>query len=166
MSQEERTTKKKLELLKLSSHLDNVSRACKIYGYSRDSFYRFKKLYEEGGESALHGISRKKPNIKNRVPEDVEDAVIRLSVENPAFGKERAANELKKQGIFISPGGVRNVWLRNNIETIKKRLAVLQENRAKDGLMLSEAFENREESKEIYGELQTDYPDFSETKNN
>jgi Integrase core domain/Winged helix-turn helix len=164
MSNEEKIIKNKLGLLELSKHLGNVSRACKIFGYSRDSFYRFKKLYEEGGETALMEMSRKKANIKNRVAEDVEQAVVKLAVEYPAYGQVRAANELKKRNIFLSPGGVRNVWLRHNMETFKKRLDVLEEKMAKENLILTEAqvvaMERRKENKEAIGEIETEHPGY------
>ncbi len=164
MSTEEKIIKNKVGLLELSNHLGNVSRACKIFGYSRDSFYRFKKLYEEGGESALLEISRKKPNIKNRVAAEVEEAVLKLAVEYPAFGQVRSSNELKKQNIFLSPGGVRNIWVRNNLETMKKRLQVLEEKMAKENMILTEAqliaLERRKENKEAYGEIETEHPGY------
>jgi len=139
MGTEEKIIKNKLRLLELSNHLGNVSRACKIFGYSRDSFYRFKKLYEEGGETVLLEISRKKPNTKNRVSEEVEKAVIETTIEYPTFGLLRLSNELKKQGIFISPGGVRCVWLRHQLETFAKRLEVLEKKMAEENLILTEA---------------------------
>ena len=77
--------------------------------YSRDSFYRFKQLYDTGGEQALKGISRKKPVIKNRVSSSIEKRVVAFAVAQLAYGQLRVSNELKKGGVFISPGGVRSV---------------------------------------------------------
>ena len=79
-------------------------------GYSRDSFYRIKNLYETGGEPALQEVSRKKANHKNRIEAHIEEAVIRIATEQPALGQLRVSNELRKKGIFVSPCGVRCVW--------------------------------------------------------
>jgi hypothetical protein len=139
-------------------------KACKIFGYSRDSFYRFKELYDQGGEMALQEISRRKPNIKNRIEEDIEKAVLELAIEHPALGQLRASNELKKKGIFISQSGVRCVWLRHNVETFKKRLKALEEKSAQQGIVLSEsqlcALERAREEKQAYGEIETHHPGY------
>ncbi len=128
----EKIIKPKLGLLELARQLGNVSQACKTLGYWRDTFYRYKELYDNGGEAALQEISRKKPIEKNRVPDYIETAVVDLAVENPALGQHRVSMALQRRGVIISSSGVRCVWLRNNLETFKKRLKALEKKSAEE----------------------------------
>src|SRR5262245_56421261 len=78
-----------------------------MLGYSRDSFYRFKELYEKGGELALAEISRKKPVLKNRAAQEIEDAIVALATEQPAFGQVPSPTKAGARGFTA---GVRCVW--------------------------------------------------------
>ena len=103
MNTQQKIIRNKMGLLNLAEELGNVSRACKVMGYSRDTFYRYRELVEEGGVDALIEKTRRKANPKNRIPEDIEEKVVAFAVEQPAFGQVRASNELRKKGSSCRP---------------------------------------------------------------
>lgn len=126
MKNAEKIVKTKVGLLRLAEYLGNVSLACQIMGYSRDSFYRFKEQYVCQGEVGLQEINRSKPILKNRVAPELEEMVLTLSVAHPGWGQLRVSQELGRTGVSISPGGVRCIWLRHQMQTnlLRKRAAL------------------------------------------
>jgi transposase InsO family protein len=160
----ENVIKHKTGLLNLAAELGNISQACKIMGFSRDTFYRYHSAKESGGLEALFDVSRRKPNLKNRVNETTEQAVVEYAISFPAYGQLRASNELRKQGIFVSPSGVRSIWLRHKLASMKQRLKVLEEKSAAEGLVLTEAqvqaLEKKRQDDEACGEIETAHPGY------
>ena len=165
MTTQEKLIKRKLSLLELAEYLTNVSQACRINGVSRQHFYDIKKAYEEQGIEGLKEKNRRKPCLKNRVAPEVEEAVVEMAYEYPAYGQTRVANELRKRGILVSGGGVRSIWQRHGVETFKKRLAMLEEKAAKEGIVYTEAqlqaLEVAKREKESHpDEIETEHPGY------
>ncbi|MDH1472841.1 IS481-like element ISSod13 family transposase [Shewanella sp. GD03713] len=156
--------KHKTGLLNLAEELSNVSRACKVMGVSRDTFYRYRELVDDGGVDALIEKSRRSPNLKNRVEEAVEQAVMEYAIEFPAHGQHRTSNELRKKGVFVSGSGVRSIWLRHDLENFKKRLKALEAKVARDGIQLTDeqiaALERKKHDDEACGEIETAHPGY------
>ena len=156
--------KHKTGLLNLAAELGNISKACRIMGFSRDTFYRYQAARDAGGVEALFEVSRKKPNLKNRVDQAIEQAVIAFAIAFPAHGQVRASNELRKEGVFVSPSGVRSIWLRHDLACMKQRLRALEKKAAEEGLVLTEAqvqaLERKKQDDEACGEIESHHPGY------
>ena len=165
INSKDKIVKHKLGLLNLADELSTVSKACKIMGVGRDTFYRYRDAKEQGGVDALFERNRRIPNLKNRVDDETERAVITYAIEYPAHGQLRVSNELRKRGIFVSPSGVRCIWLRQGLANFKSRLKALEEKMANDnGMILTEtqvqALEKKKLDDEASGEIETHHPGY------
>lgn len=156
--------KHKVGLLNLAEELQNVFRACKVMGVSRDTFYRYQELVKSGDIDALINKSRRVPNLKNRVDDATEQAVIDFAIQYPAYGQHHTSNELRKKGVFVSGSGVRSIWLRHDLENFKKRLKALEAKVAQDGIELNDqqiaALERKHEDDVACGEIETAHPGY------
>lgn len=160
----QRIIRNKIGLLNLAEELGNVSKACQMMGVSRDTFYRYQAAREDGGVEALLDKNRRKPNPKNRVEPQIEQAVLDFALEYPAHGQVRVSNELRKKGIFVSPSGVRSIWLRHTLQSRKLRLRALEAKVAAEGLVLTEAqiaaMERQKSTDEAHGQIETEHPGY------
>ncbi len=133
------STRRKLSLLQLAEELGNVSKACKIMGYHRDTFYEVRRAFQVGGVSGLVEQKRgpRSPH-PNRVPAEVEKRILDYSLQFPTQGPQRVANQLRLENVVVSAGGVRGVWLRHDIETRHKRLLRLERHARETTFVLTE----------------------------
>jgi Winged helix-turn helix len=133
------STKRKLFLLQLAEELGNVSKACKLMGYHRDTFYEVRRAFQVGGVSALVEERRGPRNPHpNRVAPEIEQKILDYALNFPTHGPQRVSNELRLSGTEVSPSGVREVWLHNGIETRYKRLMRLEQHAQGDTIVLTE----------------------------
>lgn len=133
------STRRKLSLLKLAEELGNVSKACDIMGYHRDTFYEVRRAFQVGGVAALVENKRGPRNPHpNRVAAEIEEKILAYALDRPTHGPQRVANELRLMGVTVSSGGVRGVWQRHNLETRTKRLLRLEETARDTTFVLSE----------------------------
>lgn len=164
MTQQQYIISRKLNILELGGVLGNISEACRKLGVSRQHYYDIKRAIEEEGLEGLLEKSRRVPRIGNRVAPEIEQKLLDYSLEFPTHGQVRAANELKRQGIQISAGGVRSIWLRHNIQTKALRLRRLEKWAAENTGVLTEsqvqALEAAKEEEEASGEIESHHPGY------
>lgn len=164
MTQDQYVIRRKLNILELGQTLGNISDACRKLGVSRTHYYDIKSAIDEEGLEGLLEKSRKAPRLANRVAPEIEQKVLDYSLEYPTQGQKRVANELKKQGIQVSDGGIRSIWLRHNLQIASLRLKRLEKWSAENEGVLTEsqvqALEQAKEEKEAHGEIENHHPGF------
>jgi transposase InsO family protein len=137
--QRDKIARRKLSLLQLAQELGNVSKACKIVGYSRQQFYEIRRNFQlYGAEGLIDQLPGPKGAHPNRVGEEVEKAILDHGLERPTHGAQRVADELLLNGIQVSAGGVRGVWERHGLTTKHERLLRLEETARERKLKLTE----------------------------
>ena len=165
MTKEQKIIRAKVGLLELAKQLGNVSQACKMMGYSRDSFYRFKELYEKGGELALAGDQPQEADAEEpRRRRRSKTPSSRWRSSSRPSARSASPTSCASAGSSISPAGVRCVWQRHDLETMKKRLKALEAKSAQEGLVLTEAqvaaLEKAKTEKEAHGEFESECPGY------
>lgn len=165
MTQRQYIINRKLNILELGEKLGNVSEACRRLGVSRQHFYDLKSAVREHGIEGLLEQSRRNPRTANRVAEEIERKILEYSLQFPTHGQVRVSNELlKHNGISVSPGGIRGVWLRHGLEKKGLRLKRLEKWAAETQGILTEtqvqALEAAKEEKQAHGEIETFHPGF------
>ena len=138
MTANEKVARRKLSMLELAQELRSVSEACRLMGYSRSQFYEIKRAFQTGGLEALLDRPPVPGSTPHKVPDELEKEIIELSVEHPAWGQLRISDEMALREKVVSPTTVRNVWIRNDLETRYKRMLELEKRSAGKGFSLTE----------------------------
>ncbi len=122
-SMEDLELQRKMDVLALADKLDNVSEAARITGISRDTIYRHRRLVKANGKQALKRQVNQNHRHKNRSSKEMEKLIIDFSLQNPHLGQVQISAQLRANySTEISPAGVRNVWLRENMNTSALRV--------------------------------------------
>jgi transposase InsO family protein len=139
MTTKNKIARRKLSLLELAQELSNVSRACKVMGYSRQQFYEIRRNFQTyGAEGLIDRLPGARGPHPNRVSEEIERAVLDHALDHPCHGALRVEQELRLRGLQVSAGGVRGVWQRNGLLTKHDRLLRLEQQTAERKIELSE----------------------------
>jgi len=132
MTAAKKIAQKRLTLLQLAERLRNVSEACRHHGVSRSQFYEYKRAFQERGIDGLVDMPPIPKTFPNETPPEVKEKIIAISLVHPAWGPVRVSDQLRLEAIAVSPGTIRNIWIKEDLETRYKRLLRLEEE--KNGL--------------------------------
>ena len=138
MTAKAKLAQKRLTLLQLAEKLGNVSKACRMHKVSRSQFYEYKRAFQTHG---LDGLIDKPPipgSHPSELSKEIKQKIIDLSLKHPAFGQQRIADQLNLDGTSVSATSVRNVWIKEDLETRYKRLLRLEDVHAEKGFKLTE----------------------------
>lgn len=139
MTAEEKVARRKLSLLQLAVELDNVSKACRVMGYSRQQFYEIRRNYQlYGADGLLDRLPGCKNGHPNRLSDEVEKAILDYSLEHPGHGCLKVSQHLALKGVYVSSTGVRGAWRRHNLEFKHHRLLRLEQTARRRRLKLTE----------------------------
>lgn len=138
MTANEKVARRKLSMLELAQELKSVSEACRIMGYSRSQFYEIKRAFQIGGVEALLDRPPIPGSTPGKIPTELEREIVELSVSHPAWGQMRIADEMALREKVVSASTVRNVWIRNDLETRYKRMLELEKRSAAANFKLTE----------------------------
>ncbi|GAB3125269.1 IS481 family transposase [Novispirillum itersonii] len=139
MTTEKKVARRKLSLLELAQELGNVSRACKVMGYSRQQFYEIRRNYQTyGADGLIDRIPGARGPHPNRVAAEIEQAILSHALDHPCHGPVRVAQELALRGLQVSSGGVRGVWMRHKLLSRHDRLLRLEKSTADRKISLTD----------------------------
>lgn len=138
MTADKKIAQNRLTLLQLAERLRNVSEACRRRGISRSQFYEYKRAFQERG---LDGLKDQLPipkSFPNETPSEVKERIIAMSIKHSAWGPMKVSDNLKLEGVSVSPSTVRNLWLKEGLETKYKRILRFEEQHAGTEMELTE----------------------------
>ena len=138
MTPQEMLLKQKLSLLQLARELNNIKKACMLQNVSRQHYYNVKDTFEKYGIEGLKPKERSKPVMPNQTDKSLEDKILEYSLENPSYGRDRVAMNLRlEEGIYITASGVQSIWNRHKMKSKKDRFAKLEKMMSQKGFALT-----------------------------
>jgi transposase InsO family protein len=120
----------------------SVSEACRVFGVSRTTFYRWKAASDAYGLDALMPKARRVPAMPNQTPSWVVEELLAEAIVRPTVGARRYADALATRGFVISASGVQKILHRHGLGLRRQRIGALaQLTAAHTGLVTEPALE-------------------------
>jgi transposase InsO family protein len=163
MTAKKKLAQKRLTLLQVAEKLRNVSEACRRHGVSRSQFYEYKRAFQEKGFEGLIDLPPIPKTFANETPPEVKEKVIKISLDHPAWGPVHVSDHLRLRNVTVSPSTVRNIWVKENMETKYKRLLRLEEEKnGKDVDLTEEQIKLLEKANPCFRErhVESSYPGY------